>query len=372
MTPRPSTAKTILHAIETGGPGGAERMLVHLAAGLGPDYRSEAALIRDRWLGGTLRERGVPVTMLRYASRGFGVTLRDLVRLIRTRGVALVHTHEFFMNTLGLMASWVTGVPLVATVHGRNYYADRARRRVAYRSVARFAGRFVTVSEANKLFLAERTGISLRRIQVIPNGVPLDDGVPTAALSGLRESLGLGYHHQVVGTVGSLYPVKGHRYLIEGARSVLDRCPHAVFLIVGQGGLREELEAQAAQLGIAAQVRFLGHREDVRELLSILDLFVLPSLSEGMPLALLEAMAAGVPAIATRVGGTTEVIDDGRTGTLAAPGDRRVLPAAITTLLETPRPANAIGQAARQAVAARFSLAGMVQAYERVYSELTR
>ena len=143
-------------------------------------------------------------------------------------------------------------------------------------------------------------------------------------------------------------------------------------MIVGQGGLREELEAQAAQLGIAAQVRFLGHREDVRDLLSILDLFVLPSLSEGMPLALLEAMAAGVPAIATRVGGTTEVIDDGRTGTLVAPGDSRVLAAAITTLLENPRLAKELGQAARQAVAARFSLAGMVQAYERVYSELTR
>jgi len=110
----------------------------------------------------------------------------------------------------------------------------------------------------------------------------------------------------------------------------------------------------------------------VRDLLSILDLFVLPSLSEGMPLALLEAMAAGVPAIATRVGGTTEVIDDGRTGTLVAPGDSRVLAAAITTLLENPRLAKELGQAARQAVAARFSLAGMVQAYERVYSELTR
>src|SRR6266566_237337 len=136
-------ARTVLHAIETGGPGGAERMLVHLATGLSPCYRSEAALIRDRWLGGALRGRGVPVTMLRYTSHGFAMTLRDLVTLIRNRRVAVLHTHEFFMNTLGLMASWLTGVPLVATVHGRNYYSDRARRRIAYRLVGRFAGQLV-------------------------------------------------------------------------------------------------------------------------------------------------------------------------------------------------------------------------------------
>src|SRR5262249_24119909 len=131
-----SVPRTVLHAIETGGPGGAERMLVHLATGLGRDYRSEAVLIRDRWLGATLRKRGVPVIVLRYTSHRFAVTLRDLVNLIRNRRVAILHTHEFFMNTLGLMASCLTGVPLVATVHGRNYYADRARRRIVYRLIA--------------------------------------------------------------------------------------------------------------------------------------------------------------------------------------------------------------------------------------------
>ena len=166
----------VLHAIETGGPGGAERMLVHLATGLGPDYRSEAALIRDRWLGATLRRRGVPVSMLRYTSHRFALTLRDLLKLIRTRGVAVLHTHEFFMNTLGLMASWLTGVPLVATVHGRNYYSDSARRRITYRLLGRFAGRLVTVSEANKHFLTERVGI--------PPSAPQGECVGQACVTG--------------------------------------------------------------------------------------------------------------------------------------------------------------------------------------------
>jgi len=363
-------ARTVLHAIETGGPGGAERMLVHLATGLSPDYRSEAALIRDRWLGVTLRKQGVPVTMLRYTSHGFAVTLRDLVTLIRNRRVAVLHTHEFFMNTLGLMASWLTGVPLVATVHGRNYYSDRARRRIAYRLVGRFAGQLVTVSEANRRFLTERVGIPPRRVQVIPNGVPLDDRASPTTLSALRESLGLNQHYPVIGTVGSLYPVKGHKYLIDAACSVLGRFPQAVFLIVGQGGLREELEAHAARLGIAAHLRFLGHREDVRDLLSIYDIFVLPSLSEGMPLALLEAMAAGLPAVAAQVGGVIEVLEDRKTGLLVPPGDSRALADTIITLLENPPLVKKLGEAARQMAATRFSLARMVRAYEGIYSEL--
>ncbi len=347
-------------------------MLVHLASGLGPEYRSEAALIRDSWLGKTLRGRGVPVTMLQRGARGFAATLWDLVRLIRLRGVAILHAHEFFMNTLGLMASRLTGVPLVATVHGKNYYADRLRRRIAYRLVGRFAGRMVTVSEDNKRFLAERIGIPRSRVQVIPNGVPLDQNASEAGISALRKALGLNHHNEIVGTVGSLYPVKGHKYLIDAARAVLRRFQEAVFLIVGRGGLLEELEAQADQLGIASHLRFLGHREDVRDLLSVCDVFVLPSLSEGLPLALLEAMAAGVPAVATRVGGVGEVLEDRKTGLLVPPGDSRALAQGIMTLLEDRSLARELADAARGMVASRFSLTGMVHAYQDLYSELIR
>jgi glycosyltransferase involved in cell wall biosynthesis len=347
-------------------------MLVQLAAGLGSNYRSEAALIHDRWLGATLRGRGVPLTVLRYSSHRFAGTLRDLVKLIRTRHVAVLHTHEFFMNALGLMASWLTGVPLVATVHGRNYYADRARRRIVYRLIARFAGRLVTVSEANKRFLVEAVGIPPRQVQVIPNGVPIGDRAPAETLSALGKSLNIAQHHSVVGTVGSLYPVKGQKYLIDAAPSILARFPQTVFLIVGQGGLRDELEAHAVRLGVAAHLRFLGHREDVQNILSICDIFVLPSLSEGMPLALLEAMAAGLPAVATHVGGVTEVLEDRKTGLLVRPGDSGALADAIMTLLENPAFAKELGEAAREISATRYSLAGMIRAYEGVYSELIR
>ncbi len=365
-------AKTVLHLIETGGPGGAERMMVNLAAGLGPEYFSEAALIRDSWIGMALRRRGIPVTMLRDGSEGSFAILRNLVRLIRKRQVAILHTHEFFMNTVGLVASRLTGVPLLATVHGRNYYPDRFRRRIAYRLVGRFAERMVAVSEDVRRFLAERIGIPRIRMRVIPNGVALHEEPSQETVSALRRSLGLDQHSEVVGTIGSLYPVKGHSHLIHAAFHVIRRHPRVIFLIVGRGGLRETLEAQARHLGVAHQLRFLGQREDVRELLAVCDVFVLPSLSEGMPLSLLEAMAAGVPPVATRVGGMAEVIEDGKTGLLVPPADSNALAESIVILLEDRKLAKDIGKSAREVAASRFSLTRMVQAYQEIYRELFR
>ncbi len=365
-------AKTVLHLIETSDPDGAERMIVHLATGLGPEYRSEAALIRDGWLGAALRTRGVPVTMLQYRPKRFFPTLRDLVGLIREKQVALLHTHEFFMNTLGLMASRLTGVPLVATVHGKNYYTDRFRRRVAYRLVGRCGQQVVTVSEDLKHFLAERVGIPSDRIRLVPNGIPVDEDPSKERVSLLRKSLSLDHHSKVVGSVGRLDPVKGHRYLIEGAVHVVRRCPRVVFLIVGGGTLLEELQAKARLLAVDSHIRFLGHREDVRDILAICDVFVLPSLSEGTPLALLEAMAAGVPPVATRVGGVSGVAEDGKTGLLVPPADSQTLAESIVRLLEDRTLAKRMGQSAQEVVAGRFSLTRMVHAYQEIYAGLIR
>lgn len=372
------TARTVLHVIETGGPGGAEKMMVHLAAGLGPVYRSEAALIRDTWLGAALRMREIPVTMLHHKSRGFFGSLRDLAtlcdlaRLMRERRVAILHTHEFYMNTVGLIASKLTGIPLVATIHGKNYYAERLMRRLAYRFLGKFADQIVAVSEDVKSFLANHVGIPMNRIRVVPNGIPVGEEPHHEGLLTLRKSLGLDQHTYVVGTVGSLYPVKGHKYLIDAAVAVVHRFPDVVFLVVGRGGLRQELEAQAQHLGVASHIRFLGHREDVTDLLGLFDVFVLPSLSEGMPLALLEAMAAGVPAVATRVGGVGEVVEDGKTGLLVPPEDGFALAESIVKLLEDRTLARRMGNCAQEAVDRHFSLEKMVRAYREIYADLIR
>ncbi len=347
-------------------------MMVHVADGLGAAYHSEVALIRDSWLGTALRRRGIPVTMVRSGSEGTFATLRNLVRLIRQRRVTILHTHEFFMNTVGLAASWLTGIPLVATVHGKNYYSERFRRRLAYRLVGKFAGQMVAVSDDVRDFLGQQVGIPKRRIRVVSNGVPVDEKSSDERLETLRESLGLNGHIRVIGTVGSLYPVKGHKFLIDAAVHVIRRCPDVTFLIVGRGRLREELETQARSLGVDPYIRFLGHRDDVRDLLGLFDVFVLPSLSEGMPLALLEAMAASVPPVATRVGGVSEVVDEGKSGLLVPTTSAQALANGILILLEDPIRAKEMGNCARETVVNRFSLPQMIEAYQEIYAGLLR
>ncbi len=366
---------TILHLIETGGAGGAEQMMVHLAAGLSPEYHSEAALIRDGWLGTALRQRNIPVTLLRYPSGALSelrdlAALGDIFRLVRQNQVAVIHTHEFLMNMLGLVASKVTGIPLVATVHGKNYYPDRVRRRFAYRSVGRFAGQMVAVSEDIRRFLHEKVGIASTRVRVIPNGVPAHEQPAQERLLALRQSLELETDARVVICVGNLYPVKGHKHLIDASSLVTPRFPRALFLVVGRGRLREELEGYARQRRVDGHFRFLGHRDDVQDLLALSDIFVLPSLSEGTPLALLEAMAAGLPPVASRVGGVGEVIEDGKTGLLVPPGDSQALAESIITLLQDDHQAKVMGEHARDLVAHRFSLDAMVQAYQEIYAIL--
>lgn len=174
----------------------------------------------------------------------------------------------------------------------------------------------VAVSEDLKRFITKNVGVPSERIKVIYNG---QDVLPRMALEKkrrLQDELGLGEDEQLVGMVGSLYPVKGHKYLLAAVPRILKAHPHTTFLIVGRGELASQLKEEVKRSGLEKQVRFLGFREDVSALLSLMDIFVLPSLSEGLSIALLEAMTAGKPVIATSVGGNPEVVVDGETGFL--------------------------------------------------------
>jgi glycosyltransferase involved in cell wall biosynthesis len=162
---------------------------------------------------------------------------------------------------------------------------------------------------------------------------------------------------------------KGHDVLFEAAQIVLRRCPDVEFVIAGDGPRRAELETLARRLDIASQVRFLGHCEHVAPLLAECDAFVLPSRSEAFPNSVLEAMASGLPIVATRVGGIREVIDHQRTGVLVPPDDARALGYALLDLIQWNTHATALGQAARTAVETRYSLERMVTAYERLYAD---
>jgi glycosyltransferase involved in cell wall biosynthesis len=188
----------------------------------------------------------------------------------------------------------MSGVPLVATVHGKNYFWEKLRRRVAYRWVSR-RGTMVAVSENLRQFIIEKVGVTPGQVKVLYNGVdalPLYDHVEVDIC---RKELGIREKDQIVGVVGNLYSVKGHQYLIDGIPAILKKCPETSFVFAGRGELETELRQQVHRLGVDAHVHFLGLRQDIPRILSVLDVFVLPSLSEGLSMAILEAMIAGKP-----------------------------------------------------------------------------
>ena len=358
---------TVLHLSSSSGPGGAEAVMAAVAAGLDPTrYRSVVCLFREGWLRERCQGLGLETHVLPMHGMLDLGWLRRFTALLRERQVALIHAHEFGANTWGTMAGRLAGRPVVATVHGRSYYAESPRRRLAYRVVSR-AATMVAVSDDVRRFVVESTGVSPRRVRVVHNGIGTPAPVSSEARAMVRTELGILDGEQVVTVVGSLYPVKGHRYLLEAAPQILTLCPSTVFLFAGRGDCEAELRAQARSLGLEARVRFLGLRQDVPTLLALADVFVQPSLSEGLSIAILEAMAAARPVVTTRVGGNPELVVDGETGLMVEAANASALAAAVTRVLSDAGEARRFGDRGRERVQTRFSTGAMVKDYEAIY-----
>ena len=361
--------KNVLHLIETRGPGGAETMLTNLAKGLNSSkFNSLVGLLGTGWLFDQLQDNGINTVILRQRWSYDFQCLYDLVNLIREQDIALVHAHEFMMNTYGFLAARLAKVPMIATVHGKSYFSDKKRRVLAYKSIARWSGGMVAVSNDLKNFIVQKTGLNPERITTIYNGINLEkyrrnDRNPKAK----RRSLGIAADAPIVGTVGNLYPVKGHTYLLKAASKVVKAFPPTKFLFIGRGKMRRELEVEAEELGIAENVMFLGFRSDIPDLLSVMDIFALPSLSEGLSLSILEAMAAGKPVVATDVGGNSEIIVDNEVGFLVPPRDPHAIASKMLLLLENKGLAREMGERAQNRVEGAFSLERMVKTYEELY-----
>ena len=362
--------KTILHLIETSGPGGAERVLVNIVENLDrARYRSVICLLKDGWLAAQLRQRGFETIMIPQRAGHDPAWVYKCIGLIRQKQIDMLHTHEFGMSTYGSLASWFTRVPMIATVHGKAYYGERWRRRMAYRIVARRAVQMVAVAEDIRRFLIDRVGATPAKVRTIYNGVGAKAVCSAEEGARVRRELGIPEATPVIGTIANLYPVKGHTYLLKAAAEVAKVVPQAVWLLAGRGHLLGQLQDEACRLGIAERVRFLGFRDDPAALLQALDLFVLPSLSEGLSVAVLEAMAAGKPVVATDVGGNREVIVDRRTGFLVPARDPSALAARTMTLLTDKRLADLYGMNGKARIRQEFSLERMVSAYEQLYAE---
>jgi glycosyltransferase involved in cell wall biosynthesis len=225
--------------------------------------------------------------------------------------------------------------------------------------------RYIAVSNEVRERLCKDLQVSEKKVRIVRNGIRLGifDQPPDRAL---RRVLSGDSERPIIFTPARLHSQKGHIYLLQAAKEL----PEAVFVFAGDGPERHRLEEYARQIGVAGRVKFLGHRQDVPQLLANCDLFVLPSLYEGLPLSVLEAMAAGKPVIATAIGGTDEAVVDGVTGLLVRPGDSIGLAAAIRTLLQDGDLAARLADAGKRRVAEDFSSVAMVDRVTEVYDEL--
>ena len=360
------SAMKIAHLIETDGPGGAERMLASLANELQKAGNPGIVFVPARyegWLESELAGFGLPieyVPLQKPFSRAFA---RALAAAFRRHNIALAHSHEFTMAFYGAWASRLAGVPHVITMHGSRYYAERWRRRLAMRWAVGSSAAVIAVSHKLADSLRRDLWLGRERVSVIPNGIRRRP----AAANGIRRELGVGPQDRLLLSVGNLYPVKGHADLVTAISYLAPRYPALHLAIAGRGELADTLNREARARRIGDRVHLLGLRNDVAELLASADAFVLPSRNEGLPLALLEAMFAGLPIVATRVGEVPAALANGSAGLLVEPARPEELARAIERILTDAELARALGQSAQDRAAAEYDVATMAARYQSIY-----
>ena len=362
---------SILNMIETSGPGGAENIMVSLAK----NQRSEqvtpmVCLQREGWVSKTVNELSIELILKPFHSTLDIAWLREMRRYVEENDIRLIHSHEFAMNLYGCVLSQLCRIPCVTTVHGKNYYPDKWYRRLIYRYVSKHSV-LIAVSRDIEKFLIETVGVKSSNVRVIQNGIDLQKfEACKATRNAVREKLGIADNRFLIGAVGNLYPVKGHTYLLDAAAIVCRAHPDATFIVAGRGGLEEELKQKAVSLGLEKNFLFLGYRDDVDDLLQAMDVFAMSSLSEGMPVSILEAMAARTPVISTDVGGISEVIRHRETGLLTPAASPKGLAEGILSYMENDELRHAVTENAYQSVCQGHSMTAMMEAYEELYAEL--
>ncbi len=362
----------VLQVIPTLSGGGAEREVARVAPVLKADGRFDVAVCCVM-SGGVFAESvsasGVDVDILNESPTSSSRMFFDLVRYLRKRRPAIVHSH---LLRWGPMAARTAGIgPTIMSEHSWN--PPRSGVGMLF---DRFAGRFVTmsvaVSEATRQIRINKWRVPAKRIITIPNAVDIGDTAERVDHVQKRSELGFADGTPLIGTIGRLVPIKAQKYFIEAAAKVLKSAPESRFVLVGEGELRGELEQQVAALGIAEEVKFLGFREDAREIACVLDVACLSSDSEGTPITMLEAMSCGIPAVVTDVGGCPEVVQNGVTGFVVPPRDPDALAEAILKLIGDRNMARRFGIAGKDRANTVYSveanLASLNDLYQSVLS----
>ena len=370
--PQPSRTK-VMFLIWSLDQGGAEQVVLNLAIGLDRQkfepvicclnekgryaFRAEAAGIRIEALG----KRG-------RVDFGF---LGRLTKLIRREKIDLIHSHLFTSNLWGRVASWITGVPIVSTEHNVDHW-KKPYHFWMDRIVACISAKVICVSKKVEDFYLEKVPALRSRTLVIYNGIDTEFFKPGGEREKVRERLGIPVGRLIAGAVGRLVPQKRQQDFIEALAQLKRAGQNVGGILVGDGPERSALEKKAQEAGLTKEIIFTGFCDNTPELYAAMDVFVLCSEREGFPMTVLEAMAAGLPVVATDVGGVSECVENGKTGFLIQPGDPEAIAHALLRLFANTDIRTFLAQNAGELVRNEFSIMQMAERHEELYSEVLR
>ena len=363
--------RRVLQVISTTGPGGGETIAVELATGLArAGWESFVALPGPGWIWDTLVSRGVSPQATPLGGSFDLRYLLKLISLVRRLRIDVLHTHFFTPAVYGAVVGRLTGIPVISTFHGVwDLEESRRFRRVKWGLIRGGTNRLVFVSEALRGQFATMNLVSGDRMEVVPNGIVLEAFSPDRD-SGLRQELGLAAETVLIGAVGNVRPAKGYATFLRAAAILRERHPNFRFVVAGDvaKGLGTELDELRRSLGLADTFRFLGFREDVSRFMRGLDLFVQPSDSEGFSLTVVQALASGLPIVATRSGGPEEILGGGEHGVLVEPRNPGQLADAISELWADPVRREKFAQQGPALARTRYDATRMVTDYQRLYA----
>jgi len=365
------TKKNILHVVLAMNPGGAERLVADFTENTNHEMYNVSVCCLDEIgeLGRELILKGFKVISL---GRNPGIDwklIRNLKRYVKEEDIDIIHAHQYTPFFYSALAKNISKRPrIIFTEHGRTYPDVRRPKRVFFNPLlSRFASEIVSISEATKKAMVDFDNLPNQRIRVIYNGMELKDIFPERHEK-LRE-LGVNENDFILVTAARLDPIKNHLMMIRAFEKVYAEEKSCKLLIAGDGPEYEKLIREIEKRGMTDHVRLLGYRNDVADIFSAADIFLLSSLTEGTSMTLLEAMNAGLPAIVTNVGGNPEVLKDGETGLLVESDDDGAMAERIMFLHNNRSKARSLGDKAKERARTLFSFKNMMDQYEELYKK---
>jgi glycosyltransferase involved in cell wall biosynthesis len=370
--------RNILLLNETSGPGGAETVLYNIAKNLDRNrYLPRVVLFRSGWFRDYLVDEGIPVDIIQ-SHRSWDLTfIRQLSRYCKEHRIDLIHAHLPGANLYGSVVGKLLGIPVICTLHNEYIMPGSVERFSGVKMfiIRSLASRLVIVAEYMRGDYLRRGKIPSRKMVLIYNGVRQEQADSSFDIAEFKRQIDFRDGDILIANIANLRTPKGHMILMDAAAKVCGEMPQAKFLLIGEEGdgkIKAAILDKMKQYGLGDKVKLMGFRRDVSQILKHVDIFMLSSISEGLPVSVVEGMRSGLPVIATEVGGLPEVVENGASGYLVKPGDSEKLAAKLIELCKNPSLRKTMGNKGNEIASRLFSLDLMIKNYQTLYEELMK